>query len=340
MALRKGVALFMHGHTGESDDELVRALLLFAEENYRVGELATLSFRALVRPEHPDVELWLHESLAYAIELGDRSRHLAVLGALQWHHVLRSRLGGAAEMAAARSWIDETIALASELGWTNFLIQGHCLRANLARMDGDFSLAEIEIAAARGFEPIESPGERAMLEAVSASLTPGTPFRLFDDTDPFTSIAAVIQMESALFEGRFEEIFELGFIPVRANLGHHQAAVGLLPTAVGHLFVGDLEAAANTARQLIVNGASHDSLATLGARALMAEYAIRMGLPTEESGVRELSNGDQRPGGIVGALILRAHALAGDHEAHNELRDFALFLRAPGLFAGIETLAV
>ena len=336
----KGVALFLHGHTRESDAELVRALLLFGEENYRIGELATLSFRALVRPEHPDVELWLHESLAYAIELGDRSRHLAVLGALQWHHVLRSRLGGAVEMAAARSWIDETIALASELGWTNFLIQGHCLRANLARMDGDFSLAEIEVAAARGFEPIESPGERAMLEAVSASLTPGTPFRLFDDTDPFTSIAAVIQMESALFEGRFEEIIELGFIPVRANLGHHQAAVGLLPTAVGHLFVGDLEAAANTARQLVANGATQESLATLGARALMAEYAIRLGLSTAESEVRDLSFGDHRPGGLVGALILRAQALAGDHDAHNELRDFAFFLRAPGLFAGIEALAV
>ncbi len=336
----KGVALFLHGHANESDGELVRALQLFAEENYRVGELATLSFRALVRPEHPDVERWLHESLAYAIELGDRSRHLAVLGALQWHHVLRSRLGGAVEMGSARSWIDATIALASELGWTDFLIQGHCLRANLARMDGDFSLAETEVAAARGFEPIESPGERAMLEAVSASLTPGTPFRLFDGTDPFHSIAAVIQMESALFEGRFGEIMESGFIPTRTNLGRHQAAVGLLPAAAGLLFAGDLDAAARTARQLMEHAAEQDSLAAIGARAVIAACSIRSDSSTAASQVRELPSAGFRPGGLVGTLILRAQALAGDEEACDELRAFALFLRAPGLLAGIEAPAL
>ena len=334
----KGVALFMHGQIADSDAELVRALRLFADENYRIGELATLSFRALVRPDHPDVELWLHESLAYSIELGDRSRHLSVLGSLQWHHVLRSRLGGSAEMAAARTWIDETINLASELGWTNFLVQGHCLRANLARMEGDFALAELEVAAAREFEPIESAGERALLEAISASLVPGTPFRLFDDTDPFTSIAAVIQMESALLEGRFDEIVANGFIPARANLGPRQAGVGFLPAAAGLLFTGNLVRASATAQELL-SAPGVNALALLGAQAVLAEYALRMDSPSAVSEIAALPSGTDRPGGLVGSLILRVHALAGDEEARDELRDFALFVRAPGLLAGLDALA-
>ncbi len=336
----KGVALFLHGHIVDSDTELIRALSLFGQENYRVGELATLSFRALVRPDHPDVEMWLHESLAYAIELGDRSRHLSVLGSLQWHHVLRSRLGGAVEMAAARTWIDETIALASELGWTNFLIQGHCLRANLARMEGDFALAEAEVAAAREFEPIESPGERALLEAISASLVPGTPFRPLEETDPFSSVAAVIQMESALLEGRFDEIIEQGLIPTRANLGPRQLGVGFLPAAAGLLLTGNLVPASSAAQGLLNSSSGANALALLGAQAVLAEYALRMDAPTAAAEVAALPDGIDRPGGLVGSLILRVQALAGDESARDELRDFALVVRAPGLLAGIDALAL
>jgi tetratricopeptide (TPR) repeat protein len=344
----KGVALFMHGRIADSDSELVRALQLFANENYRTGEQATLSFRALVRPDHPDVETWLHESLAYAIELGDRSRHLSVLGSLQWHHVLRSRLGGPAEVAAARTWIDETIDLASELGWTNFLVQGHCLRANLARMEGDFALAEAQVAAAREFEPIESVGERALLEAISASLVPGTAFRLFDDADPFSSVAAVIQMESALFEGRFNEIIEQGLIPTRANLGPRQAGVGFLPAAAGLLLTGNLASASATAQQLLDSAPGVNALSLLGAKAVLAECAFHLDVASEsastsasaQTAVAALPCGSDRPGGLVGSLILRAQGLAGDHSALDELRDFALFVRAPGLLAGIEALAL
>ena len=188
----KGVALFMHGRMAEADSELIRALTLFREENYRVGELATLSFRALVRPDDPEVETWLHESLAYSVELGDRSRHLNVLGSLQWHHFLKTRLGGPVETAPARAWIDETMSVGREFGWPNIVLQSRCLRANLSRLTGNFADAANQIAKARAIDHIDSTGEMAMLESIAASLTPGSPFRNFDDTDPFTSIAAVI----------------------------------------------------------------------------------------------------------------------------------------------------
>jgi hypothetical protein len=220
------------------------------------------------------------------------------------------------------------------------LVQGHCLRANLARMEGDFALAEVEVAAAREFEPIESPGERALLEAVAASLIPGTPFRHFDDTDPFTSVAAVIQMESALLEGRFDEIVEQGLIPSRNNLGPRQIAVGFLPAAAGLLLAGQLEPASLTAKNLLSDSPGVNPLALLGAQAVLAEYALRLDAPSAESEIAALPGHGDRPGGLVGSLILRAQALSGNEEARDELRDFALFVRAPGLLTGIDALAV
>ena len=335
----KGVALFLHGHMSEADDELVRALELFRAEEYRVGELATLSFRALVVPDHPDVESWLHESLAYSIELGDRSRHLSVLGSLMWHHTLRSRLGGEQETAVARAWIDETSLLAEELGWSDFLLQSRCLRANLARMAGDFNRASAEIAQARQIVPIESVGARALLAAVSLSLSSGSPFRHFNDTDPFTSIAAVIQMETALLEGRFEEIADHGFVPTRTNLGRHQAAIGLVPAAAGLAQCGRYDQAIALARDVVAATTDDHTYAAFGAWAVVAECSIRLGRDPDEALSHLGAEGD-RPGGLTGALILRALAAAGNGSAYAQLQEVAARLDAPGLLRGVDDLGV
>ncbi len=335
----KGVALFLHGRMSEADHELIRALPLFHDEGHRTGELATLSFRALVRPDHPDVESWLHDSLAYSIELGDRSRHLAVLSSLQWHHYLRSRLGGEAETAIARAWIDETVALASEFGWTDALMQSRTLSANLARMAGDFETATKQIAEARTLENVDSVGELAMLDAVAASLTPGSAFREFSGTDPFTTIAAVVQMETAFLEGRFNEIIELGFIPTRSNLGPHQAAVGFVPAAAGLAQCGRLDLAIARAREVIAAVHNSSLLPAIAAEAVLAECALRLraidhGSVTATDAcelLAALPSADDRPGGFVGALILRAEVAAGDAAALEQLQGVAEKLRAPGL---------
>ncbi len=334
----KGVALFMHGRMVDADDELVRALDLFRANGHRLGELATLSFRALVRPDHAEVETWLHDSLAFSIELGDRSRHLSVLGSLMWHHTLRTRLGGEHDTAIARAWIDETSQLADELGWHDFLIQSLCLRANLCRGAGDFVEAMASIARAREIEHIDSVGERALLDAVAASLVAGTAFRHFDDTDPFTSLASVIQMETAVFEGRFGEIADAGFVPTRANLGRHQAAVGFVPAAAGFAQTGRLDAALTIANDVLGNVAVHhrsDPIAAVAARAILAECGIRLGTTSPEHALSTLPTEDV-PGGLTGALILRALAAAGREGALDELRAVALVLRAPGLLLGVD----
>ena len=147
-------------------------------------------------------------------------------------------------------------------------------------------------------------------------------------------------MESALLEGRFDEIIEQGLIPTRANLGPRQLGVGFLPAAAGLLLTGNLVPASSAAQGLLNSSSGANALALLGAQAVLAEYALRMDAPTAAAEVAALPDGIDRPGGLVGSLILRVQALAGDESARDELRDFALVVRAPGLLAGIDALAL
>ena len=330
----RGVALFMAGRMNEADAALVRALQLFLESGDRDGELATVSFRALVRPDHPDVEHWLHDGLAYAIELGDRTRHLGALTSLQWHHYLTSRLGGPAETALAQNWIDEQLDLGRQLGWIDSTFQGLCLKANLARNQGDFIAARVAVDEAREASQHETSGERALLNAVEASIDPGRPFRRFEEVDPFTSLAAVIQMETALFEGRFSELIEAGFLPLRHGLGGHQAIVGLVPAAAGLAIVGDLDGAEVLARDVIESAnRSGRLLPRLGAEAVLAECQIRRGHP-------DVVIAPTAVGGLAGALVSRAQAWAGSAEARVDLAATAARMRAPGLDADLRAALV
>ena len=345
----KGVALFMRGAMFDADEELVKAVELFRSEHHRTGEMAAVSMRALVRPEHPEVENWLHESLAYAIEIGDRGRHIGALGSLGWHHYLRTRLGGDDQTVQARAWIDECIALSSDVGGSDFGFQVLCLKANLARMAGRLDEARDALARARRFGPLDSAGERAMLQAVGASIEGSAPFARYDDHDPFTSIASVIQMETALLEGRFDELLLTETMPSRANLGRHEALVGSVPQAAGLAVIGRLhEAAESAARALIVAERSHAVLAAAGARAVGAECALRLGertvglamLDAADVSLRQArteSPGapDADVGGLAGALVARAGAAGGDDQAWLTLRRYADRLRAPGLLEGL-----
>lgn len=331
----RGVALFMAGRMSEADDELVRALGFFHDGGDRDGELATVSFRALVRPDHPDVDQWLHDGLSYAMELGDRSRHIAALTALQWHHYLTSRLGGPNETATAQNWIDEHVGLARELGWADSTFQGLCLKANLARNHGDFIAARVAVDEAREVSQHESTGERALLTAVEASIDPGRPFRRFEELDPFTSLAAVIQLETALFEGRFAELVDSGLVPARGGLGRHQAIVGFVPAAAGLAILGDLDGAEALAREVIDSAnRSRRPLPRLAAEAIFAECQVRRGNPVT------LPPLTSSIGGLAGALITRAHAWAGSSVARAELMTMAGRMRAVGLDADLRAAAV
>ena len=331
----KAVALFMNGRMAEAEVELTEGLELFRSQGYRTGEMAATSFRALIRPDHPDVETWLHESLAYATEMGDRSRHLLALMSLSWHHFLRIRLGGPHEMVEAEAWITEAIAFATELGASGSLLQGLCLGANLARNTGRMSDAREAIAEARRVGPVESAGEQALLRAVAASIEPGGLFEEFTASDPFTSIAAVIQMESALFEGRFEEFVAAGHVPTRHNLGRLEAFVGFGSAAAGMCIIGRLDEA-EALGHLAAHAAERSNAPTVSvaARAVLAECAWRRGDHSTAVGLAADAN-SRIPGGLAGALTKRTRAVMGDRQAEVDLRADADTLRAPGLMIGV-----
>jgi class 3 adenylate cyclase/tetratricopeptide (TPR) repeat protein len=331
----KGVALFMNGQIIEADDSLVRATELFKAENDRTGELATMSFRSLVRPDHPDVEVWLQDSLAYAIELGDRSRHLGALSSLQWHHYLATRLGGPKETVIADAWIEEQIGLARELGWLDFAFQGLCLKANLARYDGNFVVARAALDEARELGLRDSAGERALLQAIDASLDPGRPLRVYEGSDPFTNLAAVIQLETAFLEGRCDEIRELNLVPTERRINRSDTSVGLVVAAAGLVTIGEYELAESFADDAIVASmSSKRTLQRIAAEAVRAESLIRRGRPAK------LSTPVGQLGGLAGILVARAWVAQGNDEATMVLAEFASRLRAPGISAGIAADAV
>ena len=327
----KGVALALGGRMGEADGELVKGLELFRAETNRSGELATVSFRALVRPDHPEVETWLQDGLAYALEVGDRSKHVAALTALQWHSFLTTRLGGAVETMTTRAWIDEHLSLTKSLGWTDSMLQGLCLKASLLRNDGDVVGARAAAEEAHAVSTHSSSGERALLATVDASLDPGRPFRRIDGIDPFSSLASVIQMETALFEGRFGELREANFVPGHDGLGRHQAIVGYVPAAAGLASIGDLDGAERLA-SLVIDSAnrSRRDLPRIAAEAILAECRIRRG--------DHVDIAPATVGGLAGALVLRAQAWAEVPGAHEALAAVANQLRAPGLIADIDEI--
>ena len=173
-----------------------------------------------------------------------------------------------------------------------------------------------------------------MLQAVAASVDGAAPFANYQDQDPFTSIAAVIQMETALLEGRFDELLLMDSQPSRANLGRHEALVGSVPAAAGLAVIGRLhEADEGATRALLAAERGHATVTAAAARAIAAECALRLG--DTDRGTALLAAAGPMAGGLAGALIARAGAAAGHDDAWLALRGYADRLRAPGLLEGL-----
>ena len=68
-------------------------------------------------------------------------------------------------------------------------------------------------------------------------------------------------------------------------------------------------------------------------RGLLAELTLRTGGPAEEA--RRWVEGVEDPGGVAGAILLRAKAHLGEPGAAGALAAAAEQLRAPGLTAGL-----
>ena len=216
------------------------------------------------------------------------------------------------------------------------MLQMLCLRANLARMAGRLGVARDTVARARRMGALESAGERALLQAINASIESGVAFEPYTETDVFTSIASVVQMESALLEGRFHEIVDKDLQPLRLNLGRHEALVGFVPAAAGLASLGLYDDATRMAAQAA--GAADRAgarTAAVAARAVLAECAARTGDVVAALALLPAPDDEDVPGGLAGALVKRARAILGDDQALMALRADADVLRAPGLLVGL-----
>jgi class 3 adenylate cyclase/tetratricopeptide (TPR) repeat protein/nucleoside-triphosphatase THEP1 len=328
-----GVALFFTSQMTEAAEELDRGLELFESVGDRSGAMATAGFLCLARPEDPRVDRLLAEVLAFADETGDRNKKAGALATLGWKHYFRSHLGSAAQTAEAEGTALRLSELASELGLFEMALEGHCLRALMARSTGRLEVARAEIEA-MGRLP-RSPSQRRenwLAWAVSFDVALATddpeeavPFPHEDSVDPVEAMASRIVDGALVLAGRLEEALERRGRDQVSFKGPIADATEIVH-AMALVFLGDAE----RARHLLARaGSAAEVLGAEGvgraARALQAELDGRMPAP------EPLPEGPS----LSGALVLRARHLAGDARAGDRLRRMAEALCAPGLLAGV-----
>ncbi|MHB8669696.1 MAG: adenylate/guanylate cyclase domain-containing protein [Acidimicrobiales bacterium] len=350
----RGVALFFLGRSEESGVELLAALDNFGSAAERPGELSVYRFFSLVRPDDPRAVGWLEESLAHAESVGDRTGQLNSLDSLAWNHFLRCRLGAGPSVSVAHGYVERFLALAEEMDMPVFLGHALCIASNQARLGGDLDSALRHARRAEGMPEAWGPlGTLAHALGWSARTAaggePGAPEEpvpdLGDSPDPLHLLAQVVIAEELVFAGRFDEARSVATrLGRRASLQRLEGLIGGFLEALFSLLTGDLDGAARAAREALESAEIMDAPpAAAAARAVLAEVALRAGDPgAARRWLADLADpadpaapGRPVPGGVAGALVVRARALLGEEGAAEELAASAAALRMPGLLADL-----
>lgn len=328
-----GVALFFTSQMVQAARELERGLELFESVGDRSGAMAAIGFLCLARPEDPRVDQWLAEALVFADETSDRNRKVTTLAALAWKQLFRSHLGGGDETAEAEGVAVRLSGLASELGLFEMAVEGHSLRALMARSTGRLDVARGEIEALGRLPGSQTQrAEKRLASAVAFAVTLATdapeaaiPFPHEDSVDPVEAMATLIVDGALILAGRLEDALDRrGRAPV--TFRGPMADLGGIVYAMANVFLGH----GDDARPLLERArAAADVLgAAAVARAAHALEAELDGRVPDEDAVSESPS-------ISAALVLRARAAAGDGEAGAGLRRMADALRTPGLLVGL-----
>jgi class 3 adenylate cyclase/tetratricopeptide (TPR) repeat protein len=341
----RGVALFNLSRMEESSAELHRALEIFKAAGDKEGQHSAQGFLALVHPTDPRVRGWLEEGVQAAQEAGDRSRQLGVQVSLAWHLTFRSRGGGPDEIAEAHANALELAALAQEIRSADFIVHGAALAADLARLAG---LHDDAMAAA---EHLRNPMSKSatptgLAEAAlfvvdvtepGGERIPAPP--AIDSTDPVAAAAAIMVTEALALAGRLPEAVRR-VEQWRDTPGGAASRIGTLGAFAGPsvALVLVLGGRVDEAREWL--DASLESSAAMGDRAgtaivrgLLAEITVRSGGSEDEA--RRWIDVVEDPGGLAGAVLLRARAWLGDADAARALTAEAEHLRAPGLLTDL-----
>jgi class 3 adenylate cyclase/tetratricopeptide (TPR) repeat protein len=337
----RGVALFNLSRMHDASAELHRALEIFKDAGDKEGVHAAQGFLALIHPEDPRVRDWLEEGVLAAREAGDRSRQMGVQVSLAWHLTFRTRGGGPDEIAEAHANALQLAALAQEIRSPDFVVHGAALAADLARLAGlhDDAMAAADLLrdpASKGATPTGLAEAGQFVVDVTTPGGEGTPApEVVDSTDPVAAAAAVMVTEALALAGRIPEAVR--------RVDRWQGGPGGAASRFGTLgaFAGPgvslvlvLGGRVEEARQwleaaLASSAAMGDRAGTAIVRGLLAETTLRTGGSRDE--VLRWLDGVDDPGGVAGAVLLRARAQLGEPGAAADLAAVAEQLRAPGL---------
>jgi tetratricopeptide (TPR) repeat protein len=335
----RGAALFNQSRMREASASLERALPLFRQAGDRGGEHAVHSFLGLVRPHDPRVPDWLEDGLRYADDIGDRSRQLGALVSLAWHHYLRARLGGDADTRTADDYATRLASLGAELGSNEFHAHGTCMRSNLARLAGRLDDARNLAEQVRHYLEDGNPREATLSRAVifgiditDPACEPATPLPV-DSVDPVAAVSVLIVGEAQVLAGRADEATAYFAATGRfAELGPVAPLAPGLMSGLAYVLAGRFpEAATELEPAIAAAEAVRSAPGAAAARALLAEAIVRNENDLDRAWEVLADAPRPTPGGVAGALVLRAHAVLGDDGARSELADTVLRLRTPGL---------
>ncbi len=328
-----GVSYFNLSRSEEAARHLERALEIFERIGDRVGAVAASSFLCLARPTDRRVPQWLADALAFADEAGDRSRQLGTLTTLAWHHFIRSLWGGAPDTAEAEGFAGRLAELAEELGSIEMAVHGRSLLAVMARFGGRLDEAAAQAERLQGFTGLSADESHPWLGLAAiftvavacgaAHLAPPSP--PVESPDPVVGMALYLIEAALTLEGRVEEGLARLEHVARPSIGPFSDLVEML-----------------NGLTLILGGRGDDALPFVE-RALEAGQALRAppalaaaaALAAEVTGAGDLPPRPASVASIAEALVVRAHAAAGDAAALESLRRGARTLAAPGLLLGL-----
>ena len=327
-----GVASFNQSRMADAVADLERALAIFERYDESSAAVAVSSFLCLAKPSDRRVPEWLAGALRFADESGDRTKQVAALTSLAWHHFLRSLWGGPADTATAERLALRLAEVAEGLGAIEPAMQARSLLAIMARLSGRIQPAVTEtklLARHLGLHRHEPwlgwAASFAVARADGASHA-APPFPPANSPDPVAGVAAHVIRTELVLAGRGEEVIG----QLRALEGKQE---NVISDAMGVLcaLALALSGRAGEARRWAERAARAARVidappVELAARALLAEISgDGGGLPAAPP----------RASSLAESLLLRAHASLGDDTARAELAHAARSLVAPGLLSGM-----
>ena len=174
--------------------------------------VAVSSFLCLAKPSDRRVPEWLAGALRFADESGDRTKQVAALTSLAWHHFLRSLWGGPADTATAERLALRLAEVAEDLGAIEPAIQARSLLAIMARLSGRIQPAVTETKlltrhlGLHRHEPwLGWAASFAVARADGASHA-APPFPPVNSPDPVAGVAAHVIRTELVLAGRGEEV--------------------------------------------------------------------------------------------------------------------------------------